>query len=293
MIRLFAAAVAAALVAACSSGGGTAADAPPPSPALFEIAGPSGEIEGWLFGTIHSLPDETQWRTDALDDVVQQARVLVVEVANLGSGSEITDNFNRLAQGSQRSYLRERVEPADRAALARLVEASGTSERDFYHLDTWAAALALARSYGVGDTENGVDRALLDEFSGKSVIELEGAVFQFTLFDRLPEAEQRDLLKAVVEDSRGGKEQALTRVAAWRAGDMAAMERETQQGLLADRELRKVLLVDRNLAWADRIEALLLSQPPVLVAVGAAHLPGQDGLIALLERRGYTVTRIQ
>lgn len=293
MIRLFAAAVAAALVAACSSGGGTAADAPPPSPALFEIAGPSGEIEGWLFGTIHSLPDETQWRTGVLDHVVQQARVLVVEVANLGSGSEITDSFNRLAQGSQRSYLRERVEPADRAALARLVEASGTSEREFYHLDTWAAALALARSYGVGDTGNGVDRALLDEFSGQSVIELEGAVFQFTLFDRLPEVEQRDLLKAVVEDSRGGKEQALTRVAAWRAGDMAAMERETQQGLLADRELRKVLLVDRNLAWADRIENLLRSQPPVLVAVGAAHLPGEDGLIALLERRGYTVTRIQ
>lgn len=293
MIRLFAATVAFALVAACNGGGGTPDDAPPPSPALYEIAGPSGEVEGWLFGTIHSLPDGTRWRTEALDRVAQESRVLVVEVAGLGSGGAITDSFNRLAQGSQRSYLRERVDPADRAALARLIEASGTSERQFYHMDTWAAALALARSYGVGDTENGVDRAMLDQFAGKPVIELEGAVFQFTLFDRLPETEQRDLLKAVIEDSRGGKEQGLARVEAWRAGDLAALERETQEGLLADRELRKVLLADRNLAWAGKIDEFFPAQPPVLIAVGAAHLPGEDGLIALLERRGYTVTRIQ
>ncbi|MCR2833910.1 TraB/GumN family protein [Parerythrobacter lacustris] len=293
MTRFFAAIVAAALLAACDGGGGAASGARPPSPALYEIAGPTGATEGWLFGTIHSLPDEIQWRTDALDGVIQEARVLVVEVANLGSGDEIGASFNRLAQGSQSSHLRERIEPADRAALARLIEQSDTDERQFYHLDTWAAALALARSYGVGDPENGVDRAMLEEFSDRPVIELEGAVHQFTLFDRLPEAEQRDLLAAVVADSRTGKTQALARLEAWRAGDMAAMERETRQGLLADEELRKVLLVDRNLAWANRIDELVPSQPPMLVAVGAAHLPGEDGLVALLERRGYTVTRIQ
>lgn len=293
MIRLLAAVLAAALVTACGDGGGTASDAPPPSPALYEVTGPTGATEGWLFGTIHSLPDETRWRTAALDRVVDEARVLVVEVANLGSGSAITDSFNRMAQGSQQSYLRERVEPADRADLARLVEASGTSEQQFYHLDTWAAALALARSYGVGDPENGADRAMLDEFSDRPVIELEGAVHQFTLFDRLPEAEQRDLLAAVIADSRTDKALALARMEAWRAGDMAAMERETRQGLLSDPELRKVLLVDRNRAWADRLDELAPAQPPMLVAVGAAHLPGDDGLIALLERRGYVVTRIQ
>lgn len=293
MIRIFAAIVAAALLAACNGGGGVPSDAPPPSPALYEVTGPTGATEGWLFGTIHSLPDETRWRTGALDGVVQEAGVLVVEVGNLGSGDAIGESFNRLAQGSQGSYLHDRVEPADRSALSRLIEQSGTTERQFYYLDTWAAALALARSYGVGDPENGADRAMLEEFAGKPVIELEGAVYQFTLFDRLPETEQRDLLAAVIEDSRSGKAQALARMEAWRTGDTAAIEHETRQGLLSDPELRKALLVDRNLAWVGKIDELFAAQPPMLIAVGAAHLPGDDGLIALLERRGYRVTRIQ
>lgn len=292
MIRSWLAAVAACLLAACN-GGGTPADAPPPSPALYEIAGPSGETEGWLFGTIHALPDGTKWRTGTLDEVTDRARVLVVEVGSLGPDSGVAGIFTHLAQGPQRSYLRDRVEADRHELLAELVEASGMDERQFYHLDTWAAALVLARSYGTGDPENGTDRALLADFASRQVIELEGAVRQFALFDRLPEADQRDLLKAVIDDSRAGEAERVARIAAWRSGDMAALERETRRGLLADAELRKVLLVDRNRAWADRLGELAPAQPPMLVAVGAAHLPGEDGLIALLERRGYTVTRIQ
>ena len=53
-----------------------------PAPALWEVRGPSGEA-GWLFGTIHALPDGTRWRTPVLERVLEQADLLVVEVADL------------------------------------------------------------------------------------------------------------------------------------------------------------------------------------------------------------------
>ena len=51
---------------------------PAPSPALWEVTGADG-ARGWLFGTIHALPDGVEWRTPALDEALTQAATLVVD----------------------------------------------------------------------------------------------------------------------------------------------------------------------------------------------------------------------
>ena len=51
------------------------------------------------------------------------------------------------------------------------------------------------------------------------------------------------------------------------------------------------LIAVRNRAWLAPLEAEL-SHGNVFAAVGALHLPGQDGLIEHLRARGWTVTRI-
>ena len=76
-------ALALALAAALAACGGPEEDWPPPSPALWEVSGPDGET-GWLFGTIHALPEGVEWETPALEAALDRADALVVEVANLG-----------------------------------------------------------------------------------------------------------------------------------------------------------------------------------------------------------------
>jgi len=82
-------------------------------------------------------------------------------------------------------------------------------------------------------------------------------------------------------------------VAAWRRGDLAALEE------LMLREMRAKyprvygeLIVRRNQAWLPRIEAMLATEPVELVLVGAGHLPGDDGLLAALQARGCAVEQI-
>jgi len=281
--RLLALALAGAL-AAC---GGPAEDWPPPSPALWEISGPNGQA-GWLFGTIHSLPKGVEWRTPALETALERADVLVVEVANLGDGKSGSQAFAAVSTSQGLPPLLQRVAPGDRPALSQALKRAGMKEADFGTTESWAAALVIANLTQSGDSANGVDRALLRE--RLPVLGLEGFTEQFAIFDRLAQADQAELLRLAAHDA--GRDR-RTAQEAWLTGNLETLERDDLAGVLADPELREALLTQRNRAWVDRIVNGLEGGRRPLVAVGAGHMIGEDGLPALLAARGYTVKRIQ
>lgn len=275
------------LLAAC-----TQPEPIPAKPALWQITGPNGEI-GWLFGTIHALPQLYDWQTPRFSAALQQADRIVVEVASLDQPDVIASTFAELARTPGQPALASRVPEPQRPALRQLQLRTGTDDAQFADVETWAAALTLARAADPQqDTGLGVDRAILKLAGTRPVEELEGALLQLRIFDQLPEAEQRDLLSATVaEASATADPDGLA--GAWARGDLTRLEAETRRGLLADPELRAALLVQRNRAWTDRIAAMLARKQRPMVAVGAAHLVGADGLPALLASQGYAVTRVQ
>lgn len=57
-------------------------------------------------------------------------------------------------------------------------------------------------------------------------------------------------------------------------------------------DTQEVLLNNRNRDWIPVIEAAMSEHDTVVVAVGAAHLPGDMGLLALLRTQGWTAKRI-
>ncbi|MGB5779492.1 TraB/GumN family protein [Allopontixanthobacter sediminis] len=264
-----------------------------PLPAMWELASADGTVEGWLFGTIHSLPDGTTWETELISDAVDDADLLIVEIAALEDSAAISHVFARLARTEGLPPLSRRLPAGDQAALRDMLAATSYSDSDFTATESWAAALMLAQGVRGGNPENGVDRALLRRFEGRPVRELEGAVRQLGIFDTLPESDQRDLLAAVVKQGRDTSEESARLAQIWRSGDMDSLARENSAGLLSSPQLRTALLVSRNEDWADQLDALLPAVPPALIAVGAAHMAGPEGLPSLMEQRGYTVTRVQ
>lgn len=264
----------------------------PAHPAFWQIEGPHGE-RGWLLGTIHALARPAAWQSPAIDRALANADVIAVEIANLDDNAAMAGAYARLSTSAGLPPLFARIDPALRKPLRSLIERSGRSEADFAGMETWAAALTLARA-GAGslDSANGIDRAVLRRAKGKPVVELEGAERQLGLFDALPEREQRDLLDTVVrDDGRDPGEAGLAE--AWRNGDFATIEAETRRGMLADPELREALFTGRNRAWTTRIAGMLQQGQRPFVAVGAAHMAGDEGLPAMLRARGFRVTRVQ
>ena len=282
MIRLVLALAGALLLAAC---GEPEREWPEPKPALWEMVSPEGR-RGWLFGTIHSLPLEVRWRTPALEGALANSGVLVVEVVDVGDTAKAESVFERFARNESLAPLSQRVAPEDRADLAAFLDRAGSGERDFATTDTWAAALMLANRARQLEAGQNVDRALVDVRS--EVVGLESHAVQYALFDALPPEEQTDLLMALARDTGGEAE----RIEAWLTGDLAALERASDP-LLGDPGLRTALQTGRNVRWAPRIAEMVEAGRRPFVAVGTAHLFGEQSLPALLEARGYAVRRIQ
>ena len=282
MIRLVLALAGALLLAAC---GEPEREWPEPKPALWEMVSPEGR-RGWLFGTIHSLPLEVRWRTPALEGALANSGVLVVEVVDVGDTAKAESVFERFARNESLAPLSQRVAPEDRADLAAFLDRAGSGETDFATTDTWAAALMLANRARQLEAGQNVDRALVDVRS--EVVGLESHAVQYALFDALPPEEQTDLLMALARDT-GGE---AARIEAWLTGDLAALERASAP-LLGDPGLRTALQTGRNVRWAPRIAEMVEAGRRPFVAVGTAHLFGEQSLPALLEARGYTVRRIQ
>lgn len=279
-------------LAGCSDPAGEAADGPPPNPLLYEIASADGAVEGWMLGTIHALPPGTRWRTPAIERVVEDADLLVVEIAELGDSAGLSRIFASLATSPNLPPLDQRLLANQRPALAALLTRGDMELADFRQTETWAAALALARVDAEGDPANGVDRAVIADFPGRPVRELEGARAQLAIFDRLPEADQRALLAAVISDVERARADPARLQRAWLAGDGATIEQSTRSGILADPNLRAALLVERNQSWAAVLVPLLEQPARPLIAVGTAHLVGPEGLVALLEVQGYRVQQL-
>ena len=267
-------------------GSGEQREWPEASPALWEVTMPLGQ-KGWLFGTIHSLPDDVEWRTPALETVLAQSESLIVEIADYDSGPDI---FAELARTEGRLPLQDRVSGEERGIITALIERAGSDGTNWSTTETWAAALILSNAVSRGDPENGVDRALLSEETD-FVENLETVRGQLSIFDTLPESEQADLLVLVGEASE--TEAPYATLEAWLTGDLETLEQLADANILGDPELRQALHAGRNSAWINQISHAMDRGRKPLVAVGAAHMLGEDGLIAMMERQGYTVTRIQ
>ena len=262
-------------------------------PALWEVTGANGE-QAWLLGTIHALPEPVNWRSAEVDRALNGSDRLLLEVAAIGDGTATRAVFQRLASSPGLPPLVQRLPPQARPALQRILADQGADPAQLDGLETWAATLSLNQL--LADTDNaanGIDRAILRAAPGKRIDEFEGAERQFAIFDTLPEADQRAMLLATVSGAADAGAETARLAVMWSNGEVAGMAEATRSGLLADPELRQALLTGRNQAWATSLQQRLRKGERPLVAVGAAHLVGPEGLPALLAAQGWTVRRIQ
>jgi len=81
-------------------------------------------------------------------------------------------------------------------------------------------------------------------------------------------------------------------VTAWATGDMEALDREINASMRdVAPEAYQTLIVARNQDWIPQIVEIMDGEGTVFIAVGAAHLPGENGVIELLRNEGFGVTR--
>lgn len=266
-------------------------------PALWEVSDPNTTI--YLFGTIHLLPEHYQWRTAKFDQAVDGSQQLIVEtIVDEKNPAKIMSAMASLGFANGLPPLAERLPASKRPALAAAIKSSGFPPRALDKMKTWAAAFILLgnqfRAMGLKGQE-GVEITLRDNFTtrGKSVGELESNLQQLGFFDSLPERAQRQLLEGSIDQPDAMTKEFRGMLAAWSRGDVQDIAKTFNRDLSASPELQDALIKRRNANWTKWIEQRMTQPGQIMIAVGAGHLAGPDSVIALLERDGYHVRRVQ
>jgi uncharacterized protein YbaP (TraB family) len=267
------------------------------APALWSVS--DADTTVYLFGTIHLLPENSHWRSPALDKAVGKSQELVVEtLVDDKNPQALVATLMQMALATGLPPIDQRVPPSKRAALDAAIVKSGIPKVALDRMKTWAAAFMLLgvqfRDMGL-KTDQGVEPNLKSSFTNdnKPIGQLETNAEQFGFFDRLPEKAQRALLEGAVDSPAQSSTQFKAMLTAWEHGDVKAIARSFNHDLAASPELRDALLKQRNANWTRWIEQRMQKPGSLMIAVGAGHLAGEDSVINLLKRNGLHVHRIQ
>ena len=266
-------------------------------PALWEVS--DADTTVYLFGTIHLLPKDYRWRTARFDQAIAGSQQLVIEtIVDESNPHQMMAALSSLAFSQNLPPIIERVPPAKRKALETAIKKSGMTQPMLDRMETWAVAFMLLgnqfKDMGL-KTGEGVETVLRQAFAnqGKTVGELESNREQLGFFDGLPESAQRVLLEGAIDEPKSMTDEFDRMLSSWARGDIHDIAKSFNETLAVSPELREALLKRRNVNWSRWVERRMAAPGSVMIAVGAGHLAGNDSLVDMLKRGGYTVRRLQ
>lgn len=264
-----------------------------PAPFLWEVQGP--KARHYLLGSVHLLPPASRPLPAALDAAYAASQALVVEtdLAALAT-PEIQNLMLGAARETQSGGLKARIGKKLFGKLQARAGKLGMPTPVCADLRAWFCALALELyplQQAQFSVEYGVDheyfsRALED---GRPVITLETPAFQVELFAKMPEALGKDMLAATLDEKTWESQTPEDLYRMWRTGDLPLLAQVVEEMRRGYPQLYARILADRTRAWMAPLGEYLKQDVPLMVVVGAAHLPGPDGLLALLKARGFEV----
>jgi uncharacterized protein YbaP (TraB family) len=252
----------------------------------------------YLAGSVHALPKGHSEFPEQLERAYGEAEVIVLEVDlddmnPLDAVKFITTNGTLPADQS----LKDVVGPEPYQRIAALAASLEVPEVVIAKLEPWSAALVLtqfALNKTGFDANLGIDMQITERArtDGKPVEGLETVIDQLSVFDNRSFAEQTRFLLDSADDAPQLNQDLQKLIAAWRAGDLRALEKEFLKEREKSPELYDALLGARNRLWLPKIEALLKEDRDYLVVVGALHYVGRDGLLALLRSDGHKAVAV-
>ncbi|MGE0560151.1 MAG: TraB/GumN family protein [Burkholderiales bacterium] len=250
-----------------------------------------GSAPSYLFGTVHvddprviALPEPVRRRFDAAAAFTMEVVFDPAAAAQLARRMIYADG-------------RDLEQAAGKALFARVAAAGvpGVPPEALRLFKPWAIAVLLIMPQPQGEV---LDVMLMQRAraQGKPVHELETVDEQVAVFESVPEHEQLLMLRYTVDHLAAARSRMREVVDAWLARDLGAIARISDRVESADPEVlrfnerfRALLLDRRNARMVERMQPQLAAGG-AFIAVGALHLHGTQGLLALLAGRGYRVT---
>lgn len=277
------------------------APAPADTTLLWRVEGPGLSVPSYVFGTIHMIPAEDYFLPTTVTDALAAAEQVAFEIdpRDMEDPSVLFKLMSQITMRNDTS-LQDLLTEDEYGSVSDYFNEQGMPMMLFERMKPLFLSVMVGQDMGAvtkgGSPFGGniksyeMELTRIAERGDKAISGLETMEFQIGLFDSIPyRAQAQMLLDAIngVEETDGTSElDKMVDMYKRRAiAEMAALVSEEGSPIARFEEL---LLTRRNENWIAPMEALMRERP-TFVAVGAAHLGGENGVIALLREAGYRV----
>jgi len=267
------------------------------TPALWRVHGGTSTV--YLFGSLHILPPGYHWTTPEIEHAMSASDLFIFEVP-----------VDEAALQDQKAFIVEHGLLPPKQSLRTLLSANefqtysavlrraGLKPEHFEHYRPWLAAVMVGLAYLHRDdlvSLKGADDDLMvyARDHEKKSIYLESIREQMELLTNGDDNGHVKALKNLILSLPQSRTQEKELFESWSSGD-AKHFAALLDGYFKGRPQAREFLVDRrNRDWLRPLkEALAQPNSTAIMTVGAAHIGGEKGLLALLCGEGYDVERV-
>jgi uncharacterized protein YbaP (TraB family) len=269
-----------------------------PHALLWKIEGKELKEPSYLFGTIHMIPQEHFFLPVGFDEAFEEVEEVYFEIdldemtdlgalmglltnlmmndgislkslLNAQEYQEVADYFEALGLPM---FMLNRVKPMFLSMLAEV----NLTDADMSAEDMISYEMDLYEKAATGSKEVGG---------------LESMAYQMAIFDSIPYQDQAYMLLDAIRSTSGDDGSFDAMVELYTTQDIEGMISLMNSEEAGIAEYEDILLHNRNRNWIP-IMSDRMKLSSTLFAVGAGHLAGEDGVIQLLRKAGYTLTPV-
>jgi uncharacterized protein YbaP (TraB family) len=251
----------------------------------------AGTKTSYLYGTIHVSDIEITTLPQPVNKALNESSQFVMEAL---PDLEQLSLFSRSMFFNDGTLLSSLVDKPIYDNTKTILAAYRLGADAVSVMKPWAAFLLMNYPPDEGEPLDMVLLSLAKQ-NGSQVAGLETLKEQAKLFSDLSIAEQVKLLTDTVCHYDQVEQDFQAMKAFYLKRDLEGLFNYAQRFSVEDKpvyeKLMKKLIEDRNYIMAERMQSFL-KQGNAFVAIGAMHLPGKEGVLALLEKQGYSVSPI-
>lgn len=260
---------------------------------LWEVSGKQLSSPSYIFGTFHLMCASDIHFSAALQSAVKNTKEVYLEIdlddpatmfgaillMNMKQGKKLPDLF------TPEEY--KRVEAFFKDTLKSSLAMFQSMKPAFLEALLYPKMLPCKIVTGVEEKLMKLAKENKKEIQG-----LETMAFQAAVFDSIPYTDQAKELLKTIDSISSYRKYFDTMIMVYKNQQLKEIENMFSKSEFGMEENQDILLNNRNKNWVVQLKTIM-KEKPVFVAVGAGHLVGEQGLIALLRKEGYTVRPIE
>ncbi len=261
---------------------------------LWEIAGNEFQQPSYLYGTIHIIPVKDFIMSDLVKNRFAQTQQLTLEIdmdnpmAIFGAltGMFMDDGMTLHDLLSEEDYNRLDKHFEEELGLGNLGM--------FKRMKPMLLSMMMTEEEANVEEVTSYEQEFMAMAKKKKmpVKGLETAAYQMSMLDSIPYDDQAQMLIDALDQKDNGVDMFATMVDLYKAQDLDGLQKMVAEESEGTENFDTALLDTRNQNWIP-VMTKMGNKRPTFFAVGAAHLPGEKGVIELLRKEGYKLTPLR